>query len=456
MGKETENRQEENRIKALKEYHILDTLSQKEFEDITLMASIICDVPIALISFVDQERQWFKSHKGLDVSETHREYSFCSHAINTVQEPFIVKDSRVDPRFKNNPLVTGDPNIVFYAGIPLVNKNGHGLGTVCVIDREPRELTENQITALRVLSDQVIHLMEINKLNYELTQQTNLLKNQYEVLDSHGKNLEYELNQNISEGLREVASQNIRLEKMNKELQAFAYISSHDLQEPLRKIQTFISLITAKELSTLSEKGKEYFFRINRASVRMSSLIRDLMAYNQTSNSSKIFKTINLSSVIAEVKMDLEEEILKYDATVQLLEDYEVHVIPSQFRQLFHNLISNSLKFSRQDLQPKILIECREAKGSAFDYVKLDAKKNYFKISITDNGVGFENQYSERIFEFFQRLDSNVHVYGTGIGLSTVEKIVEHHRGFIYAEGEIGKGATFCIFLPNLIHSDSD
>lgn len=444
----SEDSQEKGRLKELKEYHILDTLSEKEFEDITLMASIICDVPIALISFVDEKRQWFKSYKGLNATETPREYSFCSHAIKTFDEPFIVKDSRLDSRFKDNPLVTGDPDIVFYAGIPLVTKNGYGLGTVCVIDNKPRELTEKQLEALRILSSQVIHMLEMHKLNYELSHKTVTLQSQNEELNSYGKVLEYKLSQHISDGLKEVANQNLKLEKMNKELQAFAYISSHDLQEPLRKIQTFISLINAREVKNLSEKGKEYFSRINKASDRMSFLIRDLLAYNTTSSGLKDFKLIELQSLIEEVKADLEEEILKYNATITIINNCEIKVIPSQFIQLFHNLISNSLKFSKPGENPDIYIDCQLGNRKIFSETALDIEKQYFKISIKDNGVGFENQYCEKIFEFFQRLDSNDQVYGTGIGLAIVKKIVEHHNGLINAKSEINAGAVFEIYLP--------
>jgi len=159
---------ESRRIAELKKYDVLDSLTEKEYEDITYLASVICDVPIATITFVDEKRQWFKSHRGIPGSETLRDYSFCAHAINSPQEFLIVPDSRKDERFAANPLVTGDPNIVFYAGVPLVSDKGYGLGTVCVIDRKPRELTEKQLKALRILSLQVMQLLETRKTNAQL------------------------------------------------------------------------------------------------------------------------------------------------------------------------------------------------------------------------------------------------------------------------------------------------
>lgn len=429
---------EQRRINELQSYHILDTLSEKEYNDITTMASIICDAPIALISFVDSERQWFKSHKGLDATETPREYSFCSRAINISEEPFIVKDSRLDDRFKDNPLVTNDPGIVFYAGIPLITKNGFGLGTVCVIDVKPRDLNENQITALKILSDQVINLLELHKLNHELHSTT--------------KTLESQLDQHLADRLREVATQNAALEKMNKELQSFAYISSHDLQEPLRKIQTFISMIEAREFDGLSPKAKEYFAKIHSSSIRMSVLINDLLAYSRSTNTKREFKKISIKSIVDEVQNDLQEEITTKNAQISLVNDLEVNVIPFQFRQLIYNLVSNSLKFSKPDLHPNIAVHGSVGTSESFGIEKLEKGKNYCKIKVEDNGMGFENIYNEKIFELFQRLDSTKSQHGTGIGLTIVKKIVDNHEGFIVAKSRVNEGAIFEIYLPELVH----
>ena len=159
---------ETGRISELRKYNILDTLTEKDYEDITHLASIICDAPIALISFVDEERQWFKSHRGIEMKEGARAHSFCAHAIHRPEEVMIVTDSREDERFQHNPYVTGEPNIVFYAGIPLVSENGFGLGTVCILDTKPRALSTDQLTALTMLSSQVMKLLEIRKTNVHL------------------------------------------------------------------------------------------------------------------------------------------------------------------------------------------------------------------------------------------------------------------------------------------------
>ncbi len=153
---------ESNRLNVLRLYRILDTTSEKAFDDLTHLASTICGTPISLVSFVDEKRQWFKSHEGLAVNETPREQAFCAHAIQ-YSEIMIVEDTRLDKRFLQNPLVTGEPNIRFYAGAPLQVASGARLGTLCVIDRVPRTLSDTQILALETLRDAVVAQLELRR-----------------------------------------------------------------------------------------------------------------------------------------------------------------------------------------------------------------------------------------------------------------------------------------------------
>jgi len=161
---------EERRLEALRGFDILDTPAEKAFDDLVRLALYICETPIAAVSFIDKDRQWFKSKVGLAVPETKRDISFCAHAITLPNETLIVPDASLDARFSDNPLVTGEPKIRFYAGAPLVTEDGFVLGTLCVIDHVPKELTAAQTKALEVLRNQVMRELELHRKNIELSE----------------------------------------------------------------------------------------------------------------------------------------------------------------------------------------------------------------------------------------------------------------------------------------------
>jgi len=256
------------------------------------------------------------------------------------------------------------------------------------------------------------------------------------------------LERKVSERTIELKQKNEDLEKMNKELQSFAYISSHDLQEPLRKIQTFSTRLYAKEFDSLSEAGRDQFKRMQFAAERMQTLIDDLLAYSRTNTSERNFEDVDLINIIDEVKDDLKEEIEEKHASIEIGAMCRINVIPFQFRQLIQNLIANSLKFSRPDHAPSIKIESKMEPGATLDLENVLPEKIYCHLIISDNGIGFEQQYHDRIFELFQRLHGREEYPGTGIGLAIVKKIVENHNGVITATGDVNKGATFEIFIP--------
>ncbi len=242
---------------------------------------------------------------------------------------------------------------------------------------------------------------------------------------------------------------NIDLENMNNELQSFAYVSSHDLQEPLRKIQTFANRILDKEYDNLSDNGKNYFNRVQSAAARMQQLIQDLLAFSRVNSTERVFENTELKQIVEDVKEELKEELQVKNALVEVDDLCQVPIIPFQFRQIFHNLICNSLKFSKPDLAPHIYIHSESAKGSTFNILKLNPDHLYCHITIKDNGIGFDKEYNDRVFEVFQRLHGKDEYSGTGIGLAIVKKIVENHNGIIIAQGEVGEGATFDIYIPS-------
>lgn len=252
----------------------------------------------------------------------------------------------------------------------------------------------------------------------------------------------------LKHNAEQLAEKNRALEKMNAELQSFAYVSSHDLQEPLRKIQTFASRILSKEMHTLTDNAKDYFRRMQDAAGRMQILIQDLLAYSRTSATDKVFEKTDLNQIAEEVKLDIKETQSDKQAVIDIGNLGEVRVIPFQFRQLLYNLISNAIKFSKPGITPHVKVESEIVKGANVSTEKLAPQTLYCHISVSDNGIGFDDQYRKRIFEVFQRLHGKDEYSGTGIGLAIVKKIVDNHNGSISATGALNEGARFDIYLP--------
>jgi signal transduction histidine kinase/CHASE3 domain sensor protein len=241
--------------------------------------------------------------------------------------------------------------------------------------------------------------------------------------------------------------QNIELEASNKELLAFNYVASHDLQEPLRKIQTFISRLSDKESDNLTDTGKEYITRIHASVDRMRILIDDLLQYSRANKTEKVFEKVNLNDLLENAKFDLAQSIEEKNATIKSDVLPTMTVIPFQIQQLFINLIGNSLKYSKEKGVPKIKISCKKVTAFEEELLPKNTKDKYYKITFEDNGIGFEQEYAEKIFVLFNRLHNKNEYAGTGIGLAICKKIVENHRGYIFAEGKPNKGAVFTIYL---------
>ncbi len=336
-----------------------------------------------------------------------------------------------------------------YISVPIIQKNGKFFGTLCAIDPKPNNLTSPAVTSMFNLFADLIsfHLNAIEQL--ELSESTLLeeraaFKKEEEMQKIFTEKLEKE----VQERTWELEEKNGALEKMNAELNSFAYIASHDLQEPLRKIQTFISRIIEKEYQGLPDNTKDLFNRINGSAKRMQALIEDLLAYSRTNTIDRKFEVTDLHKIIEEVKQELKEELHKKNAVIETNQSCEINIIPFQFRQIFYNLISNSLKFSHPDQQPVIKINCEIGKGKEFKQEKISDDIPYCHISIADNGIGFEQKYQEKIFELFQRLHGKSEYPGTGLGLAIVKKVVENHHGIITATGQLKEGARFDIYIP--------
>ncbi|UPT71018.1 MAG: ATP-binding protein [Flavobacterium sp. JAD_PAG50586_2] len=243
----------------------------------------------------------------------------------------------------------------------------------------------------------------------------------------------------------------VELLNANKELLAFNYISSHDLQEPLRKIQTFISIMMADEKENLTSNGVKNLDRIQSSATRMRRLIDDLLAFSRISTVDREYEFTDLHPILEDIKSEMKDVIIEKNATISALGLLPANIVVSQFRQLIYNLISNALKFSFPGRIPLITIETHIIKRSDTEIRELKLLPqncDYWNINFSDNGIGFEAQFNERVFVMFERLLPNENYSGTGMGLAIVKKIVENHNGIIRAKGELNKGTTFEIYIP--------
>ena len=236
------------------------------------------------------------------------------------------------------------------------------------------------------------------------------------------------------------------LEMKNKQLEQFAYIASHDLQEPLRKIQTFVQVLE-KKLGE-PEARQKYFNKINSSAKRMTDLIQSVLNYSRLSQNEDDLIPTDLNMILENVKADYELQIEEKNAIIKSDSLPVVKGEPLQLHQLFANLIGNSLKFSKTD--PRITISSRTLQPHEIQKINpsLDNTRRYVQLSFQDNGIGFEQQYAEKIFTIFQRLNSREEYSGTGIGLALCKRIVDHHHGHIEAVSALGQGATFLVYLP--------
>jgi signal transduction histidine kinase len=389
---------EDERLNALRSYHILDTAEEKDFDDLTELASVICQTPIALISLVDTDRQWFKAHSGVDATETPRDVSFCSHAIASYDDIMVVEDAKADERFANNWLVTGETNITFYAGVPLVTEDGHALGTLCVIDQNKRTLNQSQKDGLKILAKQVMDKLELRR----------------KVIHLEAANQEL-LNSNVL-------------------IQKFASMAAHDIKNPLSSI-----LLTSQALKIRHEKlqdeGCIRLVDLNIISTKnLMALVEEMLAYSKEP-----------SLLIAKKQRFNANAILQKIVAMLTVPDninIELSVIPIElqlsliaFEQIFINLLSNAIRYNNKE-QGIITVRFNE-----------DAEFYYFEIE--DNGMGIAEHYHEKIFSnnFTLKVTDRYNQKGSGIGLSTVKDLVNALNGNIYVKSALDKGATFFVSI---------
>lgn len=385
---------ESERLAALASYNMLDTLPEEDFDELTLLASQICQTPIALISLLDDKRQWFKSVVGELASQTPKEHAFCAHTIVETTEIMVVNDAREDDRFAANPLVTGDPNIVFYAGVPLINEDGFPLGSLCVIDVEPKHLTTEQIKSLKILGSQVIAQMELRK-KVALLEQTNE-----------------------------------KLLETNTFIQKFASTAAHDIKNPLSSILLTSQALQMRLKNSGDEKSSSLVGLTINASKRLLGLVDEMLNYS-TEPSLLITdqKRVELNKLLKNV---VELIDIPHSITVNLPRlDHSLICSSVALEQIFLNLLTNSVRYNDKD------------KGIVNVLFKED--DNYYNFKINDNGMGIAAHNLEKIFEKAVTLNTldRFNKKGNGLGLHTVKLLVEKLKGSIRVESKVGEGTTF-------------
>ncbi|HLS31311.1 MAG TPA: GAF domain-containing sensor histidine kinase [Flavobacteriaceae bacterium] len=403
----TKREREKMRLAALKKLGILDSPGEKQYDNLTELAAYICQVPIAMISLIDEDRQWVKSKVGVDICETERKHSFCTHTIESSEGYMEIEDARLDPRFENNPFVVqGEDPIIFYAGYALKDDEGHALGTLCLMDYKPKKLDQTQKDALFTLKNQIEALFELRHKNKKLTDSKNQLNEQ------------------------------------NKLLKNFAGAVSHDLKMPLASIVMTIDLLRSKYGEQLGEEGINYLKKLKQSSLGMSEYITHILDYYETDNIS----SEDYSDEPFGLKGFLENivDMLNIDGNVEIHfpeENFDLICNRSGLEQVFLNLLGNSLKYN--DKKTTIIdIDAKE-------------KENYYYFGITDNGMGIPDKELKNVFNLFSTAtDKDRHgKKGHGIGLSTVKKIVEKLGGKIDIKSEVGKytSFTFTIKKPKVL-----
>lgn len=382
---------EKDRINAVNSYNLLDTIEEVAYDNITSLIAEICDIPVSLVTLLDTERNYLKSHHGVDIQESPREISFCGHAINHDEEIFIVEDARKDPRFIGNPLVE-EANTIFYAGAPLINPQGFKLGTLCVFDTKPRTLTESQKRVLINMSKQVVKLFELHKKNKEL---------------------------------KEVEEQLI---ERNRNLKSFAGIVSHDLKSPLATITSLARLLKEDHFKDLDIEAKQYLDYIEESSGTLKEYIDGMLAHYKSdsliSETKKEFQLLELMEDIEEI-LFVDNSEFKYPK-----EKILVYANKAALFQVFINLVGNSLKYNHNK-KPFISITFSE-------------NESFYHFQVIDNGIGIEKDKQEQMFELFNSGDQSDKFgkKGTGIGLATVKTLVTKLGGEIKVNSTLGKGTT--------------
>lgn len=394
MNQNNFSNSEDKRLDELHSYDILDSSPENDFDNITELAASICNTKMAVISLVDKNRVWFKSRVNVEHEEVERQYAFCSENIVDKDQPLVVGNAQCLAKYDNNPLVQEEPHFTFYAGVPLVTKNNIALGALCVLDDEPKQLTELQLTTLQKLASQVVRLLELRKSK------------------------------------RKLQAALCREKEVNHDLENFASVAAHDLKAPLANIHALAELLELEAKDRLSEDEIGYIGLIEKSSDQLRSMIDAMLSFTKSIN----IEESDQNDVSAQDIFKSLNDIVNIEPNFSLKWECEVdqfHVNKSALDQILLNLVTNSIKYNDKQ-NPLVVVRASEN------------RKEYI-FEVEDNGMGISQEDQAKIFRVFEtgnKLDKSGKK-GTGMGLANVLKIVRKMGGDISVQSTLGKGATF-------------
>lgn len=389
------------RLKELYRYEVLDTSYEDEFNDVVQLAATICKTPIALISLIDANRQWFKARYGLDLKEFPREISFCGHAITTDTAIFEIHDATQDERFLDNPLVVGEPYIRFYTGVPLINRNGFKVGTISVMDTKPGELNAEQVFTLQTLARQVVKLLDQNLLNKQLEQHQEKLQQQ--------------------------------MEMQNRILSIIA----HDVRNPIGAVKSIIELNSRKILS--QHDSVELMNMAGKQIDGTVELLNNLVDWGSMQMRGQGFEKekVHMRTLVSNMFKSFEVMAsLKSNIMVNLVdEDLFIKSEINSMRFILRNLISNANKFTKE--------------GVITVYAHKEEKQ--IMLSVSDTGVGMSEEVKEKLFdgEHYQSTTGTGDEKGSGLGLILTKDFIHMLGGSIKVESTIDKGTSVYLYFTD-------
>ncbi len=396
---------EEARIEALLSYELLDTEFEDAYDRLTALASKVCHTPISLVSLVDKNRQWFKSCIGMNQTETKREIAFCAHAI-LHEDAMVVEDAQLDERFADNPLVTGEPHVRFYAGIPLVDPHGHALGTLCVMDTQAREIADEELDMLETIAEQVMNLFELRAAHNQLQKYTRHMQE--------------------------------TIAKQDK----FFYAVANDLRAPFNSINGFSNLLADRLDNVTHAEYSEMAKIIQRSANSATHMLDEILEWAACQHGKIDCQpiVIELDRVVDKLLEKLNPLAVKKSISLKQLGDRELKVYADRYmlHAILSHLLTNAIKFTHN--------------GGTVG-IHIGTKKKNIQIDVIDNGVGIS---SKKLNELFVSTIHNNTLgtdseSGIGFGLLIAKEYAEMNQGKLRVKSKEGKGSTFTLSLPSNI-----